>query len=225
MSVFAEFSLPTPVFSFEVALDDHPDVILEIRALVPTGDRAITVSIQGAGRHTVVEEIRAEPTVERLEVLDEYPDGLLVKVVSSEPGPGIIEFADRVDGRIVSAVGGRDGWTLTLRFPDDAALESFYADVIEDGLDLQLKQLGAADAGPRSGEPAVTRKQRETLVHAFEAGYFDIPRQVTLADIADDLGITEQGVSERLRRGLAGLLEVELDRRAPSAPGGRRDEE
>ena len=70
---------------------------------------------------------------------------------------------------------------------------------------------------PSVGGDALPRKQAETLRLALETGYFDVPRDVTLQDLADELGVSDQTVSERLRRGIATVvddaLEDELDER------------
>jgi hypothetical protein len=47
----------------------------------------------------------------------------------------------------------------------------------------------------------------EALVLAVERGYYDIPRQCTTAQLAAVLGVSDQAVSERLRRGIATLVE------------------
>lgn len=46
----------------------------------------------------------------------------------------------------------------------------------------------------------LTTRQRETLRLAADRCYFEIPRRATLADLADELGVSDQAISERLRR-------------------------
>ena len=53
----------------------------------------------------------------------------------------------------------------------------------------------------------VTDKQRKALTRAFESGYYDIPRGVTTEELATDLGISHQALSERFRRAHKGLIE------------------
>lgn len=52
----------------------------------------------------------------------------------------------------------------------------------------------------------LTQAQRETLVRAYEAGYFEEPRGVTLAELAEQQDLLPGAVSGRLRRGLGQLL-------------------
>jgi len=52
-----------------------------------------------------------------------------------------------------------------------------------------------------------TAAQEAALRAALSAGYFEVPRGATAAEVADDLGISKSAFLERLRRGLATLLE------------------
>jgi predicted DNA binding protein len=56
----------------------------------------------------------------------------------------------------------------------------------------------------------VTGPQREALLAALEAGYYDVPRGTTLAVVAESLGVSDQAVSTRLRRGTTALLRATL---------------
>jgi predicted DNA binding protein len=47
----------------------------------------------------------------------------------------------------------------------------------------------------------------ETVKAAVESGYYGIPRDTTLEDLATDLNVSHQALSERLRRGHRALIE------------------
>ncbi|EFW93068.1 DNA binding domain-containing protein [Haladaptatus paucihalophilus DX253] len=52
-----------------------------------------------------------------------------------------------------------------------------------------------------------TEQQHETLRSAMDRGYYEIPRRMTTTDLAEELGVSHQAVSERLRRGHRCLVE------------------
>jgi len=64
--------------------------------------------------------------------------------------------------------------------------------------------------GAPESEFELTDSQRESLFQAVRDGYFEVPRRTTLGDIGDKLGITEQTVSENLRRGADKVLKRAL---------------
>ena len=64
--------------------------------------------------------------------------------------------------------------------------------------------------GEHRDEYALNETQHEALIAAVETGYFDIPRESTLDDLAAELDITHQVLSERLHRGHKTLIENAL---------------
>ncbi|WP_081461306.1 helix-turn-helix domain-containing protein [Halalkalicoccus jeotgali] len=52
--------------------------------------------------------------------------------------------------------------------------------------------------------------QHDTLVTALSAGYYGIPRDLSMKELAGELGITPQALSNRLRRGHGTLVENAL---------------
>ena len=96
-----------------------------------------------------------------------------------------------------------DWWHTESRFPDmdtldryrnwltdrDAAVhvDNVYVEDVDDGQDL-------------------TRRQRETVILAYEKGFFEVPRQATLTDLATEFDVSEQAISQRLRRAYSRLV-------------------
>jgi predicted DNA binding protein len=54
------------------------------------------------------------------------------------------------------------------------------------------------------GTPRI--EERETLRAALEMGYFAVSRATTLVGVADELGRSDAGVSQRRRRGMGDVL-------------------
>lgn len=85
-------------------------------------------------------------------------------------------------------------------------------------------------ASPEGSDP-VTRAEREALVDAFREGYFEVPREINLADLADRMDKSDGALSQLLRRGLrrlvasyvAGLPEDPSLRSSPRGDRGRGD--
>lgn len=56
-------------------------------------------------------------------------------------------------------------------------------------------------------ESLLTTRQREVLTVALREGYFEVPRDCRLADVADAVGVDTSTASETLRRGSGRILE------------------
>lgn len=112
----------------------------------------------------------------------------------------------RLDGYLIGARIDAAGWDFRLLFPDRVAVSAFARQCDADGMEPTVQALSDTEechAGPTYD---LTSVQAETLRAAVECGYFDVPRRVTLETLADDLDVSKQAVSERLRRGLSSLL-------------------
>lgn len=52
----------------------------------------------------------------------------------------------------------------------------------------------------------LTEDQRELLQNAVREGYFKVPREVTLVELAETHGLSDREASERIRHGLDVLV-------------------
>jgi len=57
----------------------------------------------------------------------------------------------------------------------------------------------------------LTRTERETLVTAAEAGYFETPREISLDDLADEFDVSKTAASMNLRRAERKLVSSTVD--------------
>ncbi|SFL46012.1 Predicted DNA binding protein, contains HTH domain [Halogranum rubrum] len=64
-------------------------------------------------------------------------------------------------------------------------------------------------------EELLTDRQREVIVVAYELGYFSVPREATLSDIAAHIDIEKSTVGEHLRRGMGHIGKILAERESP----------
>jgi len=65
--------------------------------------------------------------------------------------------------------------------------------------------------GETGSQSGLTQNQYETLVAAINHGYFEIPRDVSMQELSEQLDVSHQALSERLRRAYRSLVASELD--------------
>lgn len=210
MNVIAEYTVPARDFALgRVA---GPEVTLELDRLVEDGDALVGyVWARGDGTDRFERELRdvsGPGSVERLDVTGERR----LYRWRSEPEPtSLLRALDDYGSIVLDATGDGEQWSFHLLFGDATSLSEFQRFCVDTAhVALELTQLYNPVEGAPTVESELTKTQRETLVAAYEAGYFDIPRKVTLVDLADRLDISDQAVSERMRRGEAKLVETHL---------------
>jgi predicted DNA binding protein len=95
-------------------------------------------------------------------------------------------------------------------FPDRDALSATYEFCRDRNLTFDLRQVYELSNASQRGHFGLTDEQHDALVAGLKSGYFDVPRRATMDDLAADLGVSRQAVSERLRRGHHRLIESAL---------------
>ena len=118
---------------------------------------------------------------------------------ATDPLPVLVE----VGGVLDEAIGTDDGWWCRVRFPDRAAYRHVRQFCQDHGIEVEFGRLVESTAEDPEGEPMLsmlTEAQREALVVAWQRGYFEVPRRITLGELANELGISDTAVSQRLRR-------------------------
>ncbi|WP_311174114.1 helix-turn-helix domain-containing protein [Halobellus ordinarius] len=109
-----------------------------------------------------------------------------------------------------------DGWRQTGWFADRDAFSKF-SSFWQRNAEFRLHRL-TQDGETEPPGDGLTDRQREALRIAYELGYFDIPRQASLEEVATELDITPSSVSERLRRAQTQLIEETVATTWPPLP-------
>jgi len=142
-------------------------------------------------------------------VLDAFEDRALFRVDWEPEIDGFVERIIENDAALVEATGTSERWRFELRFLDSGAASAFQTACLERGIGLDVRRVhNPAKPNP---EDELTPAQREVVLAALEGGYFEIPRRTTLVDLADQLGVSDQATSERMRRAQAKLARSMAD--------------
>jgi predicted DNA binding protein len=110
---------------------------------------------------------------------------------------------------VLTGIGTKNEWRFEVRGEDQKATAEFREYCQKNDIPIEITAVHAML--PIQGEGyELTDTQREALVLAYERGYFDSPRQASLEEIAEELDITQQSLSSRLRRGHRRLIGATL---------------
>lgn len=100
-----------------------------------------------------------------------------------------------------------DGVDLVARFPSREAIATFHDACRERDIEFHLEQLYREEPDDPSEQFGLTPAQREVLIQAHKRGYFNEPRNVTLEELAQEMGVSSSPLGRRLRRGLDTLID------------------
>ena len=212
MSLIAEVSLVCPDDELQAALSVGGGMYGLVEDIVVTDGRQTTFFLWVNGRwfDRFQRELARSKNVESVRCLEgkHAGDDRLFRVVA-ERDPSVYHTYANHSASFVNASVSPDGWRYRLRFPDRDALTSFREDCLDADIEFSLK--GLAEGTSEIVAVDVTEPQREALEAALDCGYFQIPRETSLAGVAERIGISQQATSERLRRAEAAAAERLLD--------------
>lgn len=217
MSLFGEFHVPSRVLALHETLQGQPDVTIEIERVIAT-ENYLTPYFWVSTDDLEAFEAAADRdrSVRDLQRLDEFDEATLYRAEWKENVESIV-YAYMTVGAAILEASGQDGeWELRMRFEDREALGRFQEYCSEQDIQFDLVQLYEISQPRSSGQYGLTGKQYEALTTAWEMDYYESPRAVTLEAVADELGITEQSLSDRLRRAYDQLIAHALVVTAPS---------
>lgn len=212
MSVIVEFSLSSPRLNLHDATTAAPGVTVEVESVdgSPNGDPSTVVLASGGDRDAFDEALRADPTVTDVTRLDEFPDYSLYRYRYA-PDTELRLYPVWIElGAAQLNIECENGtWHLRIRFPSREALAEFQRVCERENVTFELHSIYGES---RESEPVtLTEGQREALAVALDAGYLDVPRSAPLSAVADELGVSEQSASERLRRATRNLAVEAVD--------------
>ena len=206
----ARFTLPAEGFALAEFFERVPDARVECESAVANpADHALLVVRTDSNESTVGTALQSDPSVGAVERFGERADGWTYRVTWKGRSRRLIQRLVAADVTLVSAQGRGSEWELRLLAPNREGISRAH-DIMDD-LDCEdeCRSISSLDGGgsTRSG---LTDEQREALVTAFEIGYYNVPRDVTAEDVATELGITHQAISERFRRAYQHIVETEF---------------
>lgn len=210
MAVIVDLTLPSQQFELGriLAMEGDTSVILE--TLVPLGERTVPFFRVHQERTSFEEAIRAHPAVNDIEAISSHNGEVLYALEWDISADTFFEGLIETDANLLEALGVPESWSFELRFGSYGDLSSFQEHCAEHDIPIDVRRLynpSKPDSGPWYGLSSV---QHTALTRAVEAGYYSIPRQITTNELAAEFGITDQAVTERLRRGIRNLVSSTL---------------
>lgn len=207
MSVIVDITVPAEDFALGRSLQPTEEgARCELERMVPTTDQIVPYFwVYDTDAEALEATLSADESVLEVKLLDQHDDQALFRIAWPADVNGLVQTLNQHEAVILEAVGTTKRWEFQLRFPDSVDTSAFRADCKQAGVRLDLQRLYHPD-DPQTDRSALTPTQRETLLSALEAGYFSIPRRITTEELADQMGISDQALNERLRRGHANVL-------------------
>ncbi|WP_336364453.1 helix-turn-helix domain-containing protein [Halalkalicoccus salilacus] len=204
MGTIAEFNIPADDFALGPTFQELPNLEVEIERLVAHDhDRVMPfawlTTADPDDLDRLDDVLSADSTVDSYESISKIDGDRLYRMEWIDATEMIVHILLEEEGTILHAMGQSDGWHVRVLFPDRDSLSRTYDFADEHGMRFDVVRIYALD-DDRKGRFGLTDEQQDTLAAATKLGYYDVPRRITQAELAEKLGVSHQALSERLRR-------------------------
>lgn len=198
--------LPAEEFALHETFSAVPDLTLECAQLVASGNRTVLPLLWlTTDDHSALQTaLAADPSVDTAEELLQADGRWLYRFEWDDDVRLIFRVLLDVETVLLDGFGAEDRWTFELLFPTREALGRVCDRCQLYDVDYSIDRIRGLerhdDDSSRSTRFGLTPEQYEAIATAYKHGYFTVPRQITLDELAARFGISHQALSERIRR-------------------------
>ena len=203
--------IPAEELALYEALSSLSGVEFEVERIVQSGDEAAMplMWIRNAEQEAVENAIETDPSVRDLTLLSAFDDELLYRMNWVSEVDLVLQMLTNSEATITDTYGTDGRWYLRVLYPDRDSLAKTTQFAGDEDLTFEVTAIREMQGEP-SGRFGLTDAQFEALTAALENGYYKVPRELEQSDLADELDISHQALSERLRRATGALVEDAL---------------
>ena len=208
MTLFVRASLDLPVL--ETCTERAPDLDITLKQQTAIDSALdLTLWVGGDDLEPFETGLSDDETVARWVAVGGTDTRKLYRVRLTAEASSSINYYSWTDGKAVFLSAERElgAWTVDAYFAERSVLQQFAAGCEANDVQFDLLEVSDSDGLQDTQQFGLSEVQAETLLTALDRGYYSVPRQVNLEELAAPLDVSHQAVSERLRRGVGSLIE------------------
>lgn len=185
----------------------HPEATFSVLGAWPRGDRLrALVETEDVDPGALDATVDDHESLSKLAIRRREPGGVRFEVDTPRPpdhgamaGSGVVPpFPLRL----------ADGWLSGELATTRSQLAAFRAELEAAGIPYDVERI---ETEPDEPVALLTGRQREVVEAAIEAGYYDVPRECTLTELAADIGVDKSVASRLLHRAESRVMQAEFE--------------
>jgi hypothetical protein len=210
MSVIVDLEIPSEQFELGQILEVEGDTKVVLETMVPLGERTVPFFRVHGAANGFEEAVSTHTAVTDIHVVSTHDGEILYALDWDIADDTFFEGLLAANANLLKAQGAANIWTFELRFQSHDSLTAFQKHCVTHTIPIEVRRLynpTKPGAGPWYG---LTPPQRTALTRAVEEGYYAVPREISTKALADQFDITDQAMTERLRRAVRNLVTATL---------------
>ncbi|AXR81777.1 helix-turn-helix domain-containing protein [Natrarchaeobaculum sulfurireducens] len=208
MTSIADIEIPADGTGLGELFETVPSLSCEMERVIASSGHGLWLS--GAPQDDVEDALDEASAIGRYSLISSDDDRWLYDLEFDPDTVDVFEVVLEEGGTVLSASASNGNWLISIRVVDRESVSSLYDRLVADDVSPTIVRL--YDVAEEShSQCGLTPRQYETLVAAIDHGYFEIPREVSMQELSEELDISHQALSERLRRAYRALVTSELN--------------
>jgi len=201
MGTIVEARVPAEEFALRGASETLGKVTFRLERVVAQDTERVMpfLWVAGVEREAFEDALAADSSVENAALVTDLGDRLLYQMDWVDRIETLVRTIVEEEAVLLEATGSADVWELEFLFLERDAIRRAQDHFTEAGVSFDAQRIYDQCEG-ELGAHGLTEKQHRALTVALEAGYYDIPRRITAQELAAELDISHQALSEQLRR-------------------------
>ncbi len=181
---------------------NYPDIKLEISHFLPYDlERSIGNSIIEIKHYkidSIVEEIRNHPSVFELSVMETEKNKVKFNIKTKDP---YLLYAIIKCGVLVQfPVRVENGYAYWRLISSRARIDQLLTLFEQKKIDFELLRIGKSPYSIEDDKNKLSLDEENILDRAISLGFFEVPRKISLEELANELGKSKSGLSVMLRK-------------------------
>lgn len=168
------------------------------------------VTVQADDFAAFEDALAADPTVADAEVFATYGDRRTYRLTIAPDVPVMTEHVASFGDELLDLRSTADGWRVRIRTRDRSSIREFWEFCADNDIECHLERVFQAREPVGEVPVPIEREAADLLRTAYDAGYFEVPRDADLSELAETFDVAESTMSERLRRALEHVLQTVL---------------
>ncbi len=204
-TLFAEIFVSHDDLVLVPTIEAVPEMTIQVEE-PPTADTSVFVSVIGSEFAAFERAVEADPTVQDATLFSATADHRVYRVrtdASSIPFPSTIS---ELGVRLLDLKSGTDGWVARIQMLSREPLIELRKRCLTSNVQFKVRQLYDGDPDSEMADTRLTGRQRDTVLTAYQSGYYDIPRGISQGELAEKLGVSTSAISQQLRRATGQLI-------------------
>lgn len=215
MSTIAELTIPASEFALQATIDATDDLDIETERVVASNPDHVLPYVWFVGETSTLESVddllADDDSVESFELVAELDSERLYRVDWVDDVTLVVRLLTEAQATVLDATVEGHHWRFRVLVPERESLSTSYDFAAEQGVSLEVQKIHSVESESRRGRYGLTDAQYETLVAALTTGYYEIPRGMDMEELSNELEISHQALSERLRRAHRALVTEAVD--------------